>query len=355
MSGKYIQYNISKGDIFKPENYFHKLDLRNNQALFIKMDRGSFKESPFLDNRIKCVSNVSNAVNLESEFLDNLISTNQYPVRVFIFHIAYCCSTLLSRAVDVSNKTLVYREPVSLHQLAVIQRRKEQFASYYIDHWWQYLNFTLQMLSKTWSEHQVPIIKATDSCNNIISNVMKASENSTAILLYSKLKDFIASNLKSKGRRDFLKNFVTRSTKDAKRFSIFDSIDPASLDDAKSATFVWMVQIMLYQDAVTKNAIQCKTLDAEKLLNDPFNKLVAVNKYLDLKLTSDEIKIIINGPAWNKHAKNISNVTYSSKDRKNEKSKVLEQNSFQVEEAVKWSQSFNDWNLSVLKLEEASL
>ncbi|RDH81014.1 MAG: hypothetical protein DIZ80_12890 [endosymbiont of Galathealinum brachiosum] len=349
-----MKYKISNDDILKPENYFHKFDLRNNQVSFLKMDRDSFKKSPFLDHRIQCASITSTSIDLTDSCIESLFSTNHHYTCNFIFHTAYCCSTLLSRAVDISNKTMVYREPVTLHQLAVMQRRKEEFPEQHINSWDKYFHFTLKMLSKTWSKNEISIIKPTDSCNNIIPQIMTVSENSKAILLYSKLKDFIASNLKSEGRRKFLKNFVMRSTRDAKKYSIFNSINPETLDDAKSATFVWMVSIMLYLDAIDKSA-HCKTLDAEKLLDDPFNKLKLVSKHLRINLTDNEIEDILSSPSWNKHAKNTNDVTYSNADRQKEKINVLKQNANQVEEAIKWSQSIFNWEDALLKLEKVAL
>jgi len=337
--------------IQQPDFYLHRFNFQDNQASFLTMDRVAFKTSPFLDNRIKSVSSRPDNIALDT-CLSSYNAISQHRPPKIIFHTAYCCSTLLSRALDINDHTLVYREPVALHQLAVMKRRRQQFPDHY-PLWDRYLDFTLQMLAKTWEPTETPIIKATDSCNNIISEISAMTDNTSVILLYSKLEDFIASNLKSDGRRKFLKNFVMRSSRDAIHQPLLGSIDASALNDAQSATYVWMVQILLYIDAI--NLKNCRTLNAEDLLENPSKYLLHASQHFDLSLDRDDINKILKSPVWNKHAKDLGKTKFNSKDRYKEKENVINENKIEVQDAIEWAFSFADWNDYTSQIETSTL
>lgn len=338
-------------DITLPEQYFHRFDFESNHASFIQMNRQSFKTSPFLDNRIDRISDLVTKIDQE-EYLTLEDSALRKKKCKFIFHTAYCCSTLLSRALDIDNKTLAYREPISLHQLAVMKRRPEMFSADQFDSWDKYLRFTLQMLSKTWGKKEIAIIKATDSCNNIIVDIAAVIPDSS-LLLYSKLEDFIASNLKSDGRRRFLKNFVMRSSKDAYSFPVVSSINANILNDAKSAVYVWMVQMLSYEATVKRS--HCKTLDAANLLDRPQHYLSSLSQYFELDLNHADIEGIIQGPAWNRHAKISEKASFSSEDRLKEKTNVISQNKSDIRAAIQWAYKLYDWDVCIKNIESFSL
>ncbi len=221
--------------IRNPDLYFHKYDFHSRIAIFREMTRESFRESSFLDDRL--VSPTLNQYGLAIDQAMAIDLSSSLPPGRLIFHTAYCCSTLLSRAFDIAGRTMVYREPVHLHQPAVARRRSAEYPQFVTGRWPELLRFSLSMLSKAWSGAETTVIKPTDSCNNIITDILALHEDSRAILLYSQAREFIASNLKTAGRRQFLKNFLGRSRREnaVDTHSVLHAVDVSGLPDAESA------------------------------------------------------------------------------------------------------------------------
>lgn len=326
-----------------PEYYFYKFKFDAGSASFMHMSRQSFKDSAFLDRRIRAIPGAS----MEYLLADLLPLWHETGLRTkgvnYIFHTAYCCSTLLSRIIDVNNKTLVYREPIALHQLAVMRRRKKHVPENLLEYWDEYLDLTIGMLSKTWSGRECPIIKATDSCNNVIDRLLAKRPGSSAILMYSQLEDFLISNLKSAGRREFMRKLLNRARLDAVEIPSLHDIDTRTLDDARAAAFVWMVQMQSYREVLRGQAGACKTLDASKLLASPRDTFSAVSRHLDLKLTSEDIHKVLAGPAWNRHAKDISIGDYGTEQRLQEKKSLFTRFEKEITGGINWVTSFPGW------------
>ncbi|MDB4307993.1 hypothetical protein N9985_01760 [Gammaproteobacteria bacterium] len=245
---------------------------------------------------------------------------------------------------DQDGLTLVYREPVTLHQLAVIQRRRNVIPSTLLVYQDDLFDLVAGMLSKTWSSSEVPIIKATDSCNNIIDRLLSHQPGSTAILLYSQLEDFLISNLKSPGRRNFLGKLVKRSQYDAAGIKSLAKLDISSLDTACAAAFVWIVQMHLYRNIMTTGGVTCMPLDAEDLLRDPAAILSAVCSHLDLGISEKDILRTLDSPVWSRHAKDNSVKKYGLIRRQEEKGALRSALGEEITRAVAWVNSFPGWS-----------
>ena len=200
------------------------------------------------------------------------------------------------------------------------------------------------MLSKTWATNEVPIIKATDSCNNIIDRLLSHQPRSTAILLYSQLEDFLVSNLKSPGRRNFLGKLVKRAQYDAAGIQPLAKIDVSSLDTACAAAYVWIVQMHLYRNIMATDGDACMPLDAEDLLRDPLTVLSSACSHLDLGISEKDIIRTLDSPVWSRHAKDNSIKKYSNIMRQEEKKALSSALGEEISRAIAWVNSFPGWS-----------
>jgi len=328
----------------RPEYYLQKFNFEAGTGVFSRMSRQSFRDSAFLDERLQAAG--------ESQFelpLTGLLGGCQQPGQTgrqpaYLFHTAYCCSTLLSRALDVAGRTLVYREPVALHQLAVMQRRRNEVPDALLQRWDTLLGLAIRMLSKSWSPAEVPVIKATDSCNNIINRLLGHSPGSAALLLYSQLGDFLVANLKSDGRRQFLRRLLGRSILDAAADPLLREVDARSLDDARAAAFVWMVQMLSYRNALEGQAGRCRALDVSHLLARPERVLPAVADHLGLALTDEEVSAVLQGPVWHTHSKDGSIGEYNAQERARDKTSLSLDLEREIMVATDWVRTFPGWS-----------
>jgi hypothetical protein len=345
-----INQSMNREDIYKPEFYLQKFSFEDHSAVFLEISRYAFYTSSFLDSRIKHESTSFSKFDIDNikKLINDEESVHQQRIS-FIFQTAYCCSTLLSRSVDIINKTLVYREPVALHQLAVMKRRKHEVPPQLLKMWDSLADILLNMLRKTWQPQETPIIKTTDSCNNIINDILSMPQSANAVLLYSQLEDFLVSNLKSDGRRKFLRNFLRRSALDLAESSPLREYDISSLSDARAAVYVWMTQIACYAAALRQNSENCVSLDAATLLAEPHACLTELFKHFHIDVDKCEINEIINGPIWHKHAKSQNNELFTHTNRAEEKRRTYNIHKKEIDDAINWCNSFDDWT-SVVQL-----
>ncbi len=329
--------------IRNPDLYFQKYDFHAGTAIFREMTRQSFWESSFLDDRL-----VSPTPKQFEFAIDRAIPadfTRGLPPSRVVFHAAYCCSTLLSRALDIAGRTLVYREPVHLHQLAAIKRRSGEIPQSITDRWSEFLYFSLSMLSKRWSEDETAIIKPSDSCNNIITNILASHESSRAVLLYSQAGEFIASNLKSAGRRKFLKNFLGRSIREnaLDSNSVLHSVDVSGLSDAESAAYVWMTQILSYKKALRERADQCICIDSANLLFNARCALEDSSQFLGLGLSEADVETVVDSSIWQRHAKDTTR-SFSSADRQREMVMLSQNFKTEIQSGLAWIEQYDGWD-----------
>ena len=108
-----------------PDQLFEKPDLywvkyAGNQAVFASMTRESYFQSIFTDSaRIMASLPSPTLIELDKLLIaGDIRKPNPLPIN-FIFHTANCGSTILSRALDLPERTIAYREPYPLRQLGV--------------------------------------------------------------------------------------------------------------------------------------------------------------------------------------------------------------------------------------------
>ena len=87
-------------------------DLKADTLTFLKTNRQTLSEAAFLDQRFYPAAPQTQAITL-STALQEVAQTA--PIN-WIFHTAFCCSTLMARALDIPGKSLALKEPDILMQ-----------------------------------------------------------------------------------------------------------------------------------------------------------------------------------------------------------------------------------------------
>ncbi len=108
----------------------------------------------------------------------------------FIFHTAFCGSTLMSRALHSPPDIMALKEPNVLYKLS---QASITIGDKVLN---QYLDTCLAELSHPWTKNGQVIIKPTNSCNRIISSIVTQDNNDSVLLMYSSLEEFLVSCLK---------------------------------------------------------------------------------------------------------------------------------------------------------------
>ena len=103
--------------------YLREIDFTRREVLFLRMNRDGYTRSSFLDKRTITVDGTVYGAPL-ANLLDRFHEARPAPRPInYIFHTAFCGSTLLSRCLDRSGVCLAYKEPFVLHQLCFVRRQ----------------------------------------------------------------------------------------------------------------------------------------------------------------------------------------------------------------------------------------
>jgi hypothetical protein len=108
----------------------------------------------------------------------------------YMFHTAFCGSTMLSRALHSAPEVMALKEPFVLMELskASMILKSQELAPF--------LQNTLAELTQPWTEQGHVIIKPTNSCNRIVTDICRQSAGDRFVFMYSTLEEFLISCLK---------------------------------------------------------------------------------------------------------------------------------------------------------------
>lgn len=105
--------------------------------------------------------------------------------RAFLFHTAFCCSTLLARCLGESGKTTALLEPMALVDAAHQQRTSELTADT--------LELIVRLLQKTPTGDPGILIKPSNLANILALPILDSAASTRAVLLSSSLREFLVS------------------------------------------------------------------------------------------------------------------------------------------------------------------
>ncbi|MDN5865414.1 MAG: hypothetical protein L0I62_09430 [Gammaproteobacteria bacterium] len=291
--------------------WLYAWDFARDSGRFLQLDRETLRRSSFLDQRIGADTTHYREVpiaQLLHEPLPNALDGNP---PVFIFHTAFCCSTLLARSLDLPGRSLSLREPAALLQLADLRRgwietaRKESGL----------LSLTLKLLARFREGDERLIVKPTNVVNNIAPTLLKHIPGTRAILLHDDLEAFLIAVLKrpresARGLTLFLERLLADPS--GRQWTRTHPV-PEAL--AERAVLVWALQIRALESWLTQDSTaDVRTLSAGQLLTSPATVLEACARWSGIPLTAVEADEIASGPAWSHHAKHPG-TTYTPADR----------------------------------------
>jgi|GEM_PF-1281825 len=315
-------------------------------AIVKPMSRGDYSRASFLDSRL-----IPNGSNYNVVLLQDIVQ--QYrksrpasrPMN-FIFHTAFCGSTLLCRCLDKPGVCLPYKEPFLLHQLG-FSRRGMNMPFVTSGHplsgvlsedlgGCSLLELALAITGRTFSKSEIPVIKPTDSCINIASDLMFYHPDSAAILLYDKLESFIVTMLKKPERRHYMRAHIARARVDLSQLGLLGSINPYQLSDACAACFVWLGMIYHYLELVGGAHKNVRTLESAVFFETPEETLKAISLLFGLSLDDEHIRSVINGPVFASDAKN-PDAKFEKIAREDQNKMHTEALESEIEEGLSWT------------------
>ena len=315
-----ITYGIPMNElILSPDLFPVNFDAKSGSMGFVPMSRDSYRISSFLDSRAVRSNGDSSLISLEELFDAQKHRLSSNPVH-YILHGGFCCSTLLTRYLDLVPTLFLLREPAVLRQVSLLRRHwpsivhMPQLRGVSLS-WDVLLELTLRLLGRTYGPEEIVIIKANDVCNLICDALLDRDDQSKIIFMSTKLRVFLLSVLKASHRRQWIRNRVNILHVHAHNVPILTNIDVNSLKDAEAAAYVWLSYSYIFQSFLEKaGAKRIYVLDGDDVAYRAKNTLLSVAEFLDIHLPNDSVVEILSDWSCSVYSKDLT-TAFDSRER----------------------------------------
>ena len=321
-------------DLFDSPNLYPLfIDGAPDRFVFVPMTREKYRNASFHNKRDLKSTSILFPVALDQLTRRRARTDNPHRKAVhYVFHTAFCGSTLLSRYLDIPGCFFVYREPSTLTQLSLFKHGR--LPSWNVLHWPRVLELSIAFLSRTELPEETAIVKLGDGCNNLIDELLGQRAESRGLILYSDLETFLISTLKSPSRRKWVRNRIKWSG--ANELPEMRPINPAGLSDSAASAYVWLAQILTCRRAIERNPEQMCSLNCRQLFDSPGDTLQSIFSLFGKPYREELIAGVISSES-KKHGK--TRQEFDVEQRENVRRNVERECSAEIEAGLAWFDS----------------
>ena len=216
------------------------------------------------------------------------LSPSPAPIH-FVFHSAFCCSTLIARVFDRDGLAMGLKEPAILNDIVGWRRRgaSGRDVAELTDH-------ALTLLARPFAAGEAVIVKPSNILSAHIRMMMALRPNARALFLYAPLPVFLTSVAKKglDGRlwvRELMAGFRT----DGLVRLGFDDAALFGQTDLQIAASGWLAQQALFAELLPVFRNRVRSLDSETLLDEPHKAVAALAELYGLEVSTDEVADLV--------------------------------------------------------------
>lgn len=283
----------AKSILADPNWFPYRLDLSRNAIQFVRIDRQAHRSTTFLDEQVLALAKDQIVLGLDEieRFREAVAPADCH----FVFHSAFCCSTLVARALDIPSTAMALKEPLALSDLgqaAMAARNPTKFD--------RTLSVLLDLLARPFSPGEKVIVKPGNVANPLIDSILRLRPDVRALFLYSPLPDFLTSVAKRGlwGRAWARKLFA--SLRSIPEFDAgFSSDDLWEQTDLQIAALAWLHHQAQFA-RLLKQQQRCRmaSLASPSLLERPAAALAGIGRLFSLELDEEKWRAIAEGPVF---------------------------------------------------------
>ena len=310
-----------------PRHYIADYDAAADAFLAVAVDEALLARAPFLDRRLEV--DWERALRVPAATVD----APAVAPPAFIFHTAFCCSTLLARALDATPRVVALKEPLALMSLSAASL-DAAFARERLD---DRLRRALALLARPWSEGGRVLIKPTNLVNRLLPRTLEVAPGARAVLLYSSLREFLVSCCKklpqAETRIRWMANHLLPGSPLAHALGV-DPLQPFNFVEA--CVLTWYAQMELFGIALARDGgARLATLDMDVLLAEPARTVAHAARWLGLDASLDGLDARV-AAEFSRHAK-ATDQPFDPAARAAEKARVLARYGQLIDQAEAWA------------------
>ena len=292
-----------------PEWFAYRYDPQHDAVQFIRADRNVHRAAAFLRDEYLPSSAAPLPLGREEA-----IATAPAAGRIhYIFHSAYCCSTLLARAFDAPGHAMGLKEPPILNDLVGWNLRGADRTRLAM-----VLDQSLTLLARPFTTGEATLIKPSNIVNGLIQAMLGLKPDSRALLLYAPLNVYLASIAK-KGLwgRLWVRSLLLNLIKEGRIDLGFSPEQYVELSDLQVAAIGWIAQHAQFLDIVRRHPGRVATLNSETLLASPGESMIALDTLFGTGLGQEQVDRIVAGPAFMQNSKTFAKYGAAARDVEN--------------------------------------
>jgi len=320
-------------DLFSsPELYPVTLNAEAGIVRFTPLSRESYDKTAFLDGFER-----DGLIEVPlKDLLDYQLDLPPVEIEVrYIFHGAFCCSTLLARYFETRPDYFVLKEPGLLGQLTAFHCGGNDGKDN--EYWSQLLALGMRLLTRTFSPRPLLIIiKPSDLVNGIATELLERDLLARAVFLATDLRTFILSVLKWEKRKQLVRRRLEVLQSHAPRFPGLTLVDVANLNDAQAAGFLWTLNTCLCRDLLRNAPARSIALLGDRVADNPRDVLRQVSNSWNLALDDNAITEMLGHPFASLYSKDLSHA-FDAESRRNHLEGLTEVFGEEAERAVEWT------------------
>ncbi len=307
-----------------------RVDVGRGAIQFVRLTRSDHRAIPFLYDDY-----IGPARERRELSLDQVASASAPPRPChFIFHSAFCCSTLLARALDIEGRAMGLKEPYSLADIGIAATGAASVRA--LD---RPLSPLLTLLARPFGPGETTIVKPGNAANPMIDRILALRPQSRALLLYSPLPDFLRSIA---GKGLFGRSWARLLLAARLRLPEFDDglgdSERWPLTDLQVAALAWLQQLAQFGRLVREQPGRVATLDSQSLLADPAAALAGLSGLFDLNLTAREAATLAAGPVFARESKSQGKA-FSAVERAEQQARVDQAHGEEIAMVVRWAEA----------------
>jgi hypothetical protein len=306
----------------------HRYDERQDAIQFVAADRAQRASTPFLTD-----VNLPGATAPVAVPRGEAMTAAPPPAPLhFIFHSAYCCSTLLAAALDLPGLSTSYKEPQLLNDMVGWRLRGAQPQALTA-----VLGDALTLLARPFEPGEACVVKPSNVVNGLIGPMLGMRLQARAIFLHAPLRSFITS-IARKGMdgRLWVRELLSRQLTEGWVDLGFAPRDYLLHTDLQAAAVGWLAQQRLFAEIARRNPDRVRTLDSETLVRQPDRVLAATAKLFGLALDDDKLRTAIDAH-FTRNAKDGSRFEPGQRDADRQAGEALHAD--EIEKVTIWAEA----------------
>jgi hypothetical protein len=226
----------------------------------------------------------------------------------FIFHSAFCLSSVLARAFDMPGTSMGLKEPMLFNDLAGWQMRGAKGPQLA-----QAMDASLAMLARPFGPGEAIVVKPSNIANALIAGTLQMRPQARALLLHAPLKVYLGSiSRKGLDGRLWVRDLLIKQLRQGLHDFGFGADDYLTQTDLQVAAMGWLTQHRLFGRLAQRLGDRVHTLNSDLVTSRPADVMTALATLFGISL---DVPAVVAGPAFTRHSKHGTDFDAAARER----------------------------------------